>query len=601
MNDICRVIRIARRRLLAQRALSTACLTATVAVAALIVARLIERLGNIAMPWETLGWWASGSAVFAALGWAVIRRGSSESVARTVDEHANLRESLSTALAVERETDPWSRAVVESATRKAKAVRVREALPMRLPESWWHPLAAGLALLVVWFTVPRLQPTEGAGQVPAADEVAQAEQRVIEAEQKIEELLSEAGAEDLIGDAEAGEADTPKPTTPDEIKRAAIRDLTNLADKIDERLTGPKGQTLADIQKRLSSLKQPGPGPLNELSRSLARGEFAGAKEQLEQLAQQMGSGAMDPQQAQQLQKQLANMAKQMDDLAKQNEELKKKLQEAGMGEQQARDMAANPEALKKALEQMEGLSDEQKQELSQMAESMAQSGEAMSMMASAMSQMSQGMGEQGMSQQGMQGMDQMAEQLSQMEMLAEEMSGMNSALSETMKQLQAMGSQMGAQSWSQCEGGGLGMSEPGPTGRWRGGDSAGMGPGSGGPGQGNGSGPDEEAVDFALQREKAAVQTVQGKIIASRLVFGEQVRGESMETFKAEVDSAIVEAADAIETNLVPRQYQGAVKHYFGTLEQRVTPTDGTAPKPASPPTSAPAGTPKPAESAGD
>ena len=590
MNDIRRVIRVARRRLLAQSVLRTLCLTATVAVSALVVARLIERLGNIAMPWETLGWWALGAAVVAAVGWAVIRRGSTESVARTVDERANLRESLSTALAVEHDADPWSRAVVESATRKAKAVRVREALPMRLPESWWHPLAAGRALLVVWLTVPRLDASENADQVPAADEVAQAEQRVIEAEQKIEELLSEAGAEDLIGDAEAGEADTPKPTTPDEIKRAAIRDLTNLADKIDERLTGPKGQTLADIQKRLSTLKQPGPGPLNELSRSLARGEFAGAKEQLEQLAQQMGSGEMDPAQAQQLQKQLANMAKQMDDLAKKNDELKKKLQEAGMGEQQARDMAASPEALKKALEQMEGLSDEQKQELSQMAESMAQSGEAMSMMASAMSQMSQGMGEQGMSQQGMQGMDEMADQLSQMEMMAEEMSGMNSALSETMKQLQAMGGQMGAQSWSQCEGGGLGMSEPGPTGSWRGGDQIGMGPGSGGPGQGMGEGPEAEATDFALQREKASVQTVQGKIIASRLVFGEQVRGESMATFKAEVDSAIVEAADAIETNLVPRQYQGAVKHYFGTLEQRVTPTDGStpAPKPNTEPTPA-------------
>ncbi|MEO0716209.1 MAG: hypothetical protein AAFY58_04380, partial [Planctomycetota bacterium] len=215
MNDIRRVIRVARRRLLAQSVLRTLCLTTTVAVSALVVARLIERLGNVAMPWETLGWWALGAAIVAAVGWAVIRRGSTESVARTVDERANLRESLSTALAVEHDADPWSRAVVESATRKAKAVRVREALPMRLPESWWHPLAAGLALLVVWLTVPRLDASENAGQVPAADEIAKAEQRVIEAEQKIEELLSEAGAEDLIGEGEASEADTPKPTTPD--------------------------------------------------------------------------------------------------------------------------------------------------------------------------------------------------------------------------------------------------------------------------------------------------------------------------------------------------------------------------------------------------
>jgi hypothetical protein len=99
-------------------------------------------------------------------------------------------------------------------------------------------------------------------------------------------------------------------------------------------------------------------------------------------------------------------------------------------------------------------------------------------------------------------------------------------------------------------------------------GNSSGMGNGSGGPGRGNGLGPEEQAIDFTIRSEKANVNTGEGPVIASMLVQGSQVRGESKATFSTVATSARAEASEAIEHSRVPRKHEAAVQHYFGRLE---------------------------------
>jgi hypothetical protein len=133
-----------------------------------------------------------------------------------------------------------------------------------------------------------------------------------------------------------------------------------------------------------------------------------------------------------------------------------------------------------------------------------------------------------------------------------------------------------------ECNGNG---DQPGKgQGGWRQGSSNNRGQGSGGPGQGNGASPEAEAVDFTVEKNKAKVKTNQGPIIGTRLVYGQQVKGESKAEFSEAVAVSSAAAAEAVESQQVPRELHNAVKHYFGTLEGKVK-SEKPAPKPAEPP----------------
>jgi hypothetical protein len=60
------------------------------------------------------------------------------------------------------------------------------------------------------------------------------------------------------------------------------------------------------------------------------------------------------------------------------------------------------------------------------------------------------------------------------------------------------------------------------------------------------------------------------GPIIGSKLVYGDQVKGESQAEFQAAVESSAKAATEAVEGMQVRRELQESVKHYFGRLEKR-------------------------------
>ncbi|MBC6953136.1 MAG: hypothetical protein DWB46_02950 [Leptolyngbya sp.] len=562
----------AGRRLFLVRLLASLTVTLTAALGALLVLRVADKLVLLGLPWLWVFAAAIGSAVVIALVWCVVRPLGSLAVARVVDESAGLRQTLSTALCVERSDDPWSRAVVESASETARRVVVRDAVPIAGPRTWPAPAVVGLVLVVVWFVMPQfdLRGALAAEREREQEEkaIAEAKADALQSEQKIRELLAKSNLGDGLGDALGDrEAQIDKPQTAEEVRRAAIRKLTSLTERLAAEQSGEKGQKLDALQEMLRQLRTPGRGPMTELSRELAKGNFDKARQMLDELAQKMGDGSMSPEEREQLKAQLENLARQMQQLAEQKTSLEQALRQAGMSGEQAKEAAANPQALQKALENMQNLSPEQKQQLQQMAEAMSKSGEQCSAMGEAMSRMAQGMGQSGMSQEGMSGMESLAGQLSELELLSQEMGGVNAAMQEAMAQLNKLGQSLGECEWGQCSGTGL----AGMTGSWKPGSNMGQSMGSGGPGQGNGEGPEEEAADFMVNRVKAKVQTTAGPIIGSRLVEGDSVKGEALAEFATAVEVSSQEAAEALQTMQVPREYHGAVKHYFGTLEERV------------------------------
>jgi hypothetical protein len=581
MNEIRLVLKQASGRLLMVDLLRTLTVCMAAAVGGLIVALLAQRIFGVQIrfpgDWLRLAGVLAMAAALAALVWSLVRRARGIALARELDERADLNESLSTAMwaSAKAADDPWAHAVIETARDRATRVDVRRAIPITAPRLWPLPFAMALSLAILWFSVPAF---DLLGLMEQRQTVAQTEQAVItatsesrDATEKVLEKLRQAGL-DMKDDAAQEGAEQQAPKDPDQIRAQAIKRLTNMAEKLSEMQQGEKAQQMQALKDMMKQLRQPGPGPLDQLSRSLARGDFKKAQEELGELSKQLASDSLTEEQKQQLQQQLQKLQEQMQQLAQAKQDLEKQLEQAGMNKEQAQKAARDPEALKKALEELSNLSDEQKQQLMEKALAQMKAAEQCQSMGECLSQMAAGMSKDGMSQDGMEGMEGLSGQLSMMEMAQMEMESLGAASEEAMRQLAKLSGKMGKPgncSGGDCEGGeceGGSCNNP-----WSAGLTQGrMGGGSGGPGQGMGASPDEIDSPVSIDRVRSASKQTQGPIIGTRLVYGEQVKGESSAEFIQAVEASRKAATEAISGNEVPRELQPAVKHYFGRMEER-------------------------------
>ncbi|MGH7243152.1 MAG: hypothetical protein ACREJD_07030 [Phycisphaerales bacterium] len=611
MNHIKGAVRAASIRLFIVGFLARFATLMTLAIVALFIATLLDRLLGVNINWKLSLGIASGAAFVIALVWSIVTRHRELGAARVLDERAGLRESLSTALCVEKSDDSWAKAVVLSAEEKARGLRVANAIPIEAPQHWYVPVFAALCVGILWMSLPRYdllgffakrQETHEHQQ-----EIVQVKAEVKAKEDKLAEMLAKAGVE--VKKEEQDDAAAGKPPTevnPDEIRRAAVKKLTDVNDRLNQLQTGERQQQLQSLQDQLKQLKQPGPGPLQELSRNLAKGDFGKAQENLAELQKKLEDSSLSPQDKEQLKNQLENLSKQLKERSNKQEDLKNKLQEAGLdkktAEQLTKQAAQNPEAVKKALEQMKNLSPEDKKKAIESAMAMSKAMSQSDAMSKSMSQMSQSMSKEGMSKEGQQAMQNLSQQMSEMEQMSSEAKSLQAAASEAQQQLKEMGGKCdkageceGCKNGSDCKGGDCKNAK---NGMWRAGDTnKGNGKGSGGPGHGDGQSPEQQAADYRTEKRKANSNTQGGPIIGTRLVYGEQVRGESAAEFASAVETAKGSAAEAVEAMRVPREYQEAVKKYFGTLEKKAddaksAPATGSEKAGESKPEAKPAGT---------
>ncbi|MBL9002126.1 MAG: hypothetical protein JNK25_13420 [Phycisphaerae bacterium] len=591
MNDIRRILAQASRRLWITDSLRTLTYVLAAAFVVVLTARVVERVFGYAFPWRTIFYGTAAGIALVTLVWSILARRRALSVAKVLDERAGLRETLSTALYMQRSEDPWAKAVIETAGEKARGVKVGDALPIESPRFWPVPVALAIAFGLVWQFLPEFDIFKY-----QADKVAKEEkQRAIvevktDLDSKKEELrkaLEKAKVEFLDQSPEDPEGKDKKPDEldPDAMRREAVKRLTDLTEKLEAQKEGEKADQLDAMKEAMRQLKQPGDGPLNELSRALSRGDFNKAQDQLRQLAEKMADSKTSPEAKAQAKEQMENLAKQLKQLAENQGNLAKQLQKAGLDKKTAEELAkaaaTNPEAIQKALEKNQNLSEEQKQQLLEMAKAACKAGEKCGKMGESMSKMAKGMTQDGLQQEGMEGMDDLEKELSESEMLQEDMANLDAALDAAKQQLAELGKCLGGDSdgTGQCEG-------SGKTGGWKPGESTGKsGRGSGGPGQSaGGQAPPPEAADFQLEKVKANTQTQGGPIIGTRLVYGEQIKGESIAEFSDVVAAGSQEAAEAMESNTIPREYHDAVKRYFGTLQAKVNKENATS-KPAAKP----------------
>src|SRR5207248_10775610 len=120
-----------------------------------------------------------------------------------------------------------------------------------------------------------------------------------------------------------------EPKTPEELRRVAVKKLTSVSDKLKEVKESDKAAKMQAMKDAMRQLKQPGPGPMEEMARAMARGDFAKAEQELSELAKKINDGSMTADQKQQAQQQMQKLAQQLDKLAKDKSEMEKKLQQA--------------------------------------------------------------------------------------------------------------------------------------------------------------------------------------------------------------------------------------------------------------------------------
>ncbi|MCB9845849.1 MAG: hypothetical protein H6811_07700 [Phycisphaeraceae bacterium] len=556
MSRIDDVLARASRRLWVVRtlhALVRCCVSAAALTLAIV---LVERIFRLSVPWAWVFAGAGVAVLIATLSWAWATRPAKLAVARIIDERADLRESLSTAMVVRTHRDAWSRAVVETAETRAGEVVMRDALPISPPPSW--PLAPGtiIAMLLAWWLVPSAGPARERATMDSPHEIRQAMLEQSEAQKRLEELLRKARV-DLGADRSEAEAlDPEQPRSVEEVQRAALRKLTSAMERLEAQRQDADAQQLQSLRDELRKLTNPGPGPLDQLAQKLAQGDFGAARQALEQLQKQLENSDLTEAQRTQAEEQLKSLAEQLERAAQRQEQLEKQMREqmarAGMSQEQINQAMQSPQAMQEALQQLQNMSPQQRQQLMDQMQQM-QACKSCSGMGQQMSQMAQQMAA------GQAGGEQLGDMLSQLESMQLEMQAMDAAMMEAMDQMDQLSQKIGGF----CEG----MPQ---IGQWREGESDRYGQGSGGPGKGRGASTADSPFDFTTKSVKAPTANQGGPIIASTMIDGPTIAGESRAEFAAAVEQGEQAASEAIDTLVVPRELQGAVKSYFSSLQRQ-------------------------------
>ncbi|MEI7878648.1 MAG: hypothetical protein WCI96_12090, partial [Planctomycetota bacterium] len=391
MDSIRKIISIARRQLLLATLLDALAwglvAGAIVAVFALLALKFLP-----AAQWSTeifLALIASALLLTGAVVFALRHRGSPSevSLALRVDDRLKLEERFTSALALERSTDAYARAAVADAVEKASdpalPARVRAAFaPTISIHTFWSAALIALAIAAQVFLPAYRWPVEEDKAVPIALTPKKLAQDAIErVKQELEssKALPQDVRDSLKGMATNAEPKVGGDADASEERREAIKRMSEVQKRLDEVRKGEGARTNDALKRDLNELKQ-GDGETAKFTENLAKGDFAGAKQELGELSKKLQSGEMSEAEMAAVKASLANMAKSLEALAEKQQSMKDALEKAGLDTQ----LAKNPEALKRAIEQAQNLTDQQRDELRKAAAAAQSSQQALKKFANA-------------------------------------------------------------------------------------------------------------------------------------------------------------------------------------------------------------------------
>lgn len=554
LPNIHRVVSIAARRTRIAAALRVTLTAAAIAAGAFLLVILIARTtpalglppGSPAWPWLA---GAAGIAVIIAAMVAYLAPRAPLADAIEVDQRLQLRDRLGSALALNGHEAPFACAAVrdgeQAASDRALPQRVATAFAVRWPRTWWvAPLLMLAAFMATWLLPQldlwsRLPGTDAVAMQQARDDATREVEAVVKHIEENPEL-AQTLAEEI--DKAGKELKSEEPKTPEEIRREAMRTLTELAEKLDELVKKEESMALDALKDQLASMKLPDSALAMKLSEALKRGDFEAANLALQGLQEQLRSESLTPEEREALAKALEDMANQLSEAEEAREALEEALRQAGLDPQ----LAQNAEALKSAIENNKNLTESQREALMKALESQ----QSCSQMCKQLSQQMNAMASQCKSGQ----MGEKAGSCGE---------GLRASLSELAKQQMMMAQAKLAQ--GACKSGAAGLCLG--SGMLSGLSPAG-GIGSGGPA--GALGP-ERKTSVGLKEERAHGVQDGADVVAREFIEGSSIVGESRAVMRRIEANAAALAEDDAHEDPIPPHLREAHKHYFGELKKKI------------------------------
>lgn len=550
MNELRMILALARRRLEMGRLLSIASVVGIFLFSLALALVIADRIpGASFMPWMWLlpALFMAGSAACFVL-W-LRQRPDEMHVAIVVDDRLDLREKISSALCCARRDDAFAQAAVADAVSVARDGKTRELvrrrIPITPPPRWWVAPLLAVVAVGVWmlpqgdlFAKDIENDPEYKSAVKDADESIDVIIKAIEEQPQLSQELKE------VLDEMARTSNLDAPRTPEQVRRDAIKKVTDLNRKLNELVSGEKGMANREVERAMRQM-QPTDGPAKELLDSMAKADFKGAQEALKDLMDKFEKGELNEEQREQIAQALQQAAQQLEQIMQNQDQLAQALQNAGLNPQ----LVNNPQALQQAIQNNPNLNEQQKQQLQQMVQAQQQAQQMCQGVGEALGQMAQAM-QQG--QQG-QGAGQLQDQLNQLEMAQMMLQQAQAAANACQGQCEGLGQGLGMQNalqqWAQQQqqqGGGMGQR-----------------------GQGAGGIAPKSQAPFGTKLEQATSKQVGDDVIARQLIDGPLVVGESKA--RLEAVAALIEDTyeDAVSEEQLPPKYFDINQVYFGELRK--------------------------------
>lgn len=492
-----------------------------------------------------------------------------------IDRRYGLKERLSSALALPADTaeSPVSEALKVDAMKKAENVDLRDQFPVKMTKHAWWPFLPAACITVFWFAPDPINAAEIQAQQTAqatatqvknatAPLLEQLRKKRIEAEDK---GLTETA--DLFKQLENELEQMQKQGTLE--KSEVLSKLNDFKEIMEERRK--EVGTSENLQKNLDMLKDLADGPAEEMAKSMEKGDFDSAREQVEQLRDQLLKDQLTPEEKQKLTAQLEQMEKNLKEAAEKQQAKKKELEKKAEAARQAGDSQQAAEA-QRELDKLES-SAAQMESLQRIAEQLASAKESMKK------------GETGNAANELQ---ELSEQLQELSEQAAESDELDQMLEEFEQSKDSMkcdqcqgegckeckngsksgdGSKAGSKSGSKGNKNGDQEGESsdgnGKSGKGKGGESEGLGMGEG---QGAGDRPEKEN-DTDTYESQLRDKIQKGETIIGGKVGGPNKKGISREDVKKAVDNPELEDAQALESENLPRSRQDQTRDYFNNL----------------------------------
>ncbi len=517
------------------------------------------------------------------------RTPSTVAMASVIDAQLDLKDRLSTALAVRDRQDPFAQAAVQDAMHLADERGLlnlwRRALPFKLPRLWWGGPSA-LALAWLLFMVV---PAWSTAQADAAATDPGSQSRVDSMKERLEAVVKTVTDDPRLSEEMAAEIrranealDGQDDQSLAEKERELAKRLTEMAQKLEALKENAQAKGMEQTKDALATLEVPKDSAVAPLTEALKQGDIAAAKEAMKDLQEKMKDGSMSDAEREQAKKDLEALAKKLQELAKDKDALRKSLEEAGLDP----NMADSPEALKRAIEQSKQLNEAQKEQLKQALDAAQQMQQNTQQLSNACKQcqnpgQSGQKGQQGQKgqkgqqrEQGNEGQQGSQDQPSDGEQgesdeQKDAAAGDPSELLNDMEAQEQM-DQAGEAAGGQCKGGD-GPAKLAQGGQSEGQDSDSNGPGMGQRGQGSGGQAPREVTKTNTVKRREKVEKGQGPIIARQLVEGPAITGEAATALQSVAGDVSRKAESATAEDPVPPHLKEAHRRYFGDVKKQI------------------------------